>query len=329
MLTERIARELTLCLAVVSLQLVLFINVFAQAWVPEKGEGSVAFTYQKTDVRYHYDSTGLKEDKGQIHTHATVMALEYGLTDKLALDFGLVYVASKWNHPEGPLFLRHHGPLDDGSFHPTFQDAHIGLRYNVLKRSVVVTPFIGFTIPTHDYEVHGHSAVGLGFKEFLVGVNVGRGLGPILPNGYVQGRYSFAMHKRFEDLNLNHSNVDWEVGWFATRSIAFRFIGSWQKTHGGLTFHPDVRLTADEFDIHDRAARSDFIQLGAGVTFSVNRSFEILAAYAPVPIYVRNAHGDAGIVIGFSWRFSRGLSSGRIAANTSASKPPAVGQGMF
>jgi hypothetical protein len=328
MLAQRIARKLILCLAVLSLYVVLFINVFAQAWVPEKGEGSVSVTYQKTDVRYHYDSTGAKEDKGQIHSHTTVTSLEYGLTDKLALDIDLAYIASKWDHPRGPLFLRPHGPLDNGSFHPMFQDAHIGLRYNVLKRSVVVTPFIGFTIPTHDYEVHGHSAVGLGFKEFLVGANLGRRLGPPLPNGYVQVRYSFAMHKRFADLNLNRSNADWEVGWFATRSIALRFIGSWQKTHGGLAFHPDVKLTADEFDIHDRVARADYIQLGAGVTFSVNRSLDVHTAWAHTPIYARNIHGDKGFVIGFSWRFSRG-SQDRISANTSPGKLPTIAQGMF
>src|ERR1700694_4766022 len=128
MLAGRIARKIILCLAVPSLHLALLITVFAQAWVPEKGEGTLTFTYQKTDVRYHYTSTGTKRDQGQIHSHATVMALEYGLTDKLALDLDLAFVASKWDHPQGPLFLRPHGPGDDGLFHPMFQDAHIGLR---------------------------------------------------------------------------------------------------------------------------------------------------------------------------------------------------------
>jgi hypothetical protein len=328
MLAQRIARKTTLCLAVPFLHLALLITVFGQAWVPEKGEGSVTFTYQKTDVRYHYDSTGGKEDKGQIHTHATVMALEYGLTDKLALDFDLAYIASKWDHPQGPLFLRPHGSGDDGLFHPMFQDAHIGLRYNVLKRPVMVTPFIGLTIPTHDYEVRGHSAVGSGFHELLIGVNVGRQLETILPNSYVNVRYSYAMHKRFEGFNLNRSNADWEVGWFATRLISFRFIGSWQKTHGGLSFSPGVKLTPDEFDIHDRVARAKYLQLGGGVTFSVNRSIDIHAAYAPTAIYARDTHGDKGFVIGFSWRFSRGPQD-RISANTSPGKLPTIAQGMF
>ena len=328
MLAKRIPQAIIVFSVGVVLHLTLPATALAQALVPEKGDGSVSVTYQKTDVRYHYDSTGAKEDKGQIHTHITITALEYGLTDKLALDFDLAYVASKWDRPQGPLGVRPHGPLDNGFFHPTFQDVHLGLRYNVARRRLVLTPFIGFTIPTHNYEVRGHSAVGRGFHELLVGVNVGRRLGPILPNGYFHVRYSYAILKRFDGFNLNRSNADWEIGWFARRSIALRFICSWQKTHGGLNFLPSVKLTPDEFDIHDRVARSSYIQLGGGVTFSLNRSFDIHAAYAPAPVYARNAHGDKGIVIGFSWRFSRD-SRDRIAANASSSRLPGVGQGMF
>ena len=328
MLPRTYARPVVVSLATLSFYLAFSATAFAQAWVPAKGEGSVSVTYQRTDVRYHYNSTGTKEDKGQIHSHATVMALEYGLTDKLALDLDVAFIASKWNRPQGPLGVRPHGPLDNGSFHPTFQDAHIGLRYNVLRRSLVVTPFIGFTIPTHDYEVRGHSAVGRGFHEVLIGVNVGRQLGPILPHGYVHVRYSYAILKRFDGLNLNHSNADWEVGWFAKRSIALRFIGNWQRAHGGLSFSPSVTLTPDEFDIHDRVARARYLQLGAGVTFSVNRSLDLHTAWAPTPIYARDTHGDKGFIIGFSWRFSRG-SSDRIAVNTTMTKPPTMGQGMF
>ena len=123
-------------------------------------------------------------------------------------------------------------------------------------------------------------------------------------------------------------DADWEVGWFVKRSIALRFIGNWQKLHGGLGFTAGVPFTPDEFEIHDRVEKSTHLRLGGGVTFSVNRSFDIHAAYAPTPVYIRNTHGDAGIVMGFSWRFSRG-SSDRIATNTSANKLPTVGPGMF
>lgn len=132
----------------------------------------------------------------------------------------------------------------------------------------------------------------------------------------------------FDGLNLNHSNADWEVGWFAKRSIALRFIGNWQRAHGGLSFSPSVILTPDEFDIHDRVARARYLQLGAGVTFSVNRSLDLHTAWVPTAIYARDTHGDKGFILGFSWRFSRG-SKDRISANTSPGKLPTIAQWMF
>lgn len=321
---KRIALTIIVCSAVLALHLVVSADVFAQAWVPPKGEGSLTFTYQKVDVRDHFDADGDTEDRGRIHTHNLVMALEYGLTDKLALDFDLPYVASRFDGPG----LRPHGPVDDGFYHPTFSDAHVSVRYNVATRPLVVTPFIGFTIPTHDYEVRGHTAVGRGFHELLVGVNVGRQLGPILPNGYAHLRYSYAILKHFAGFNLNHSNTDWEVGWFANKVIALRFIGAWQKAYGGLDFPAGVRLTPEQFQIHDRVAKVSYVELGGGVTFSLNRSFDIHTAYAKT-ISARNTHGDAGLILGFTWRFSKGSSFGRIAADTLSSKPPIVGQGMF
>jgi len=283
----------------------------------------VTITYQKIDVRDHFDAAGETEDRGRIHTHNMIMASEYGLTNKFALDFELAYVASRFDGRG----RRPHGPLDDGFFHPTFSDARLGVRYNVAIKRVVVTPFVAFTIPTHDYQVRGHSAVGRGFHELLVGVNVGRQLGPVLPNGYAHLRYSYAILKHFAGFKLNHSNAEWEVGWFANKVIVFRFVGAWQRTHGGLDFPAGRRLTPEEFDIHDRVAKADYVQLGGGVTFSVNRSFDIHTLYAKT-VSARNTHGEAGIILGFTWRFSR-ESSGRIARSTTPSNLPAVGTGMF
>ncbi len=326
MLAKRIAQAIV-CLAPLTIQLALPGSVFAQAWTPPKGEGSVSFTYQKVDVRDHFDAEGDVEDRGRIHTHNAIMALEYGLTDNLAFDFDVAYIASKWDHPFAPPGLRPHGPLDNGKFHPTFQDAHLDLRYNAVKRPLTITPFVGVTLPTHDYEVRGHSAVGRGFKELLIGVNVGRELSPILPNIYVHVRYSLAILKRFAGLNLNHSNADWEVGWAANRKITLRFMGAWQKAHGGFEFPAGVQLTPAQFLIHDRVAKADYTQLGGGLTYSVNRSLAIHAAYVKTVI-ARNTHGDGGIILGFSWRFRRD-SSGRIAANTPPPTPLTLGQGMF
>jgi hypothetical protein len=287
-------------------------RALAQAWLPPKGEGTLSFTYQKIDVHDHFTATGEKEDRGRIHSHNTIMSVEYGLTDKLALDLDVAFIASRFDNLG---FRRPHGRVDDGFYHPTFQDSHMGVRYNLLNRVIVLTPFVSFTIPTHGYAVQGHSAVGRGFDELVVGTYVGKRLDQISPKAYVHCRYSYAFVKHFERLNLNRSNVDWEIGWLANKSISFRFIGNWQRTHGGFDLPQDVH-DAHDFDIHDRVAKANYLIFGGGVTFSLNRSFDIHTAYAGT-ISARNTHGDGGIIIGISWRFSRRGSAGRIAANRS------------
>src|SRR5262245_25309347 len=114
-------------------------TVLAQAWVPPKDEGTISFTYQKIDVRDHFTATGEKEDRGRIHTHNMIMSVEYGLTDKLALDLDVAYIASRFDNLG---FRRPHGRVDDGFYHPTFQDSHIGVRYNALHRFLMLTPFV-------------------------------------------------------------------------------------------------------------------------------------------------------------------------------------------
>ena len=300
--TKRISQTGIVCLAALCLQLALPPSFFAQAWVPEKGSGVVSSTYSNFYVRNHVVNSGIKRtDLGRIRTNVILTSIDYGITDKLALIADLAYIASKWiGNPPG------HGPNDTGSYHPTFQDAHLEVRYNAIRKSLVVTPFVGVIIPTHHYETRGHSAVGRGFHELQLGVNVGRQLGRLLPNGYVQARYFYAILARFDNVKLNRSNGDCEVGWFATKSLSVRFITTMQKTHGGLITPLEHDLDAHEFEFHDAITRLNLIDLGGGVSFAVNRSFGIHAAYL-ANVYARNAHAAGGFLAGFSWSFSRGL----------------------
>ena len=324
MLAQRNTRTVIVCIAILSVQLALAVPLFAQAWVPLRGNGSVSTTYSNMYVRNHVTFDGTRNpNNGRIRTNLELTSFEYGLTDKLALSADLAYVASKYMHG---LDRKGHGPNDTGSYHPTFQDAHLELRYNALKKTLVVTPFIGTTIPTHDYETRGHSAVGRGFHELLVGVNVGRQLDRFLRDSYVHGRYSYAVLGRFDGLKLNRSNADCEVGWFATRLVSFRFISAFQKTHGGIITPLDPNLEEHEKDFHDRITRSNYIYLGGGVGFSLNRSFGIHAAYLTT-VYARNVHAPGGMLLGISWNFSRGLALRQ--ANISPIQIPALGQAAF
>ena len=303
MAATRIAKTNVTCLAVLCFYLTLPAGVQAQAWVPAKGDGVASFTYQSLQARYHLNYLGQRVNPGQIRTHTTVMGFEYGITDRLALNADVAYVASRYKGE------RPESAIDDGSFHPTLQDSHLDIRFNAIKKPLVLTPFVAVTLPTHDYQTLGHSAVGRDLHDLSIGLNVGRELDPVLQNVYVHGRYSYAMLNHIEGLDLNRSNADWEVGWFATRFFSLRFLGAWQHTQGGLDF--GVPHTPEEHENHDRGARARYVRLGGGVTIPVNSSFDLDAAYLATVSGI-NTHALGGIAIGISWRFSKGFSLDRI-----------------
>jgi hypothetical protein len=297
-----IARLVVLCFATGCVQMMFSCPAYSQAWVPEKGEGSVTLTYQNLVGYDHFDFTGARQNVGTDRAHSTSLEFEYGVTDKLAFNADVVYVASKYNGelPEGPFDF-------DGRYHGAFQDAHFQVRYNVRKNPVVLTPFLSVTVPTHHYETSGHSATGRDFYELLLGINAGKQLTPISPNLYVQGRYSFAILKHFAGLNLNRSNFDSELGWVATRRVTLRLLASWQKTYGGLKAPIEFEEPGSErFEFHDRVLQANYFRLGGGITYSLRRNFDVNVAYGG-SVSGLNTLAVGGLAIGFSWRFSRGL----------------------
>ena len=273
----------------------------AQAWLPSKGDGQVTITYENIYVRDHFDYTGKRFDAGPIRTNTVVSTFEFGITDKLTLDSQLTHVTSKYEGFVGPV---PHGPPDTGVYHPTFQDAVVGVRYNVLSRKLLVTPFAAVSIPTHHYETRGHTAVGRDLRELQVGVNVGRDLDEVIPRTYIQARYSYAFVQNVQQFGLNRSNVDWEFGYYAKPRVSLRFTGSWQYTHSGLRFPLDHDIP-DFHELHDRAAKSSFVRFGGGLTVTLAKNFDL---HADVGNTFRGytTHGARGLSLGISWRFSRG-----------------------
>ena len=273
----------------------------AQAWLPSSGEGQITITYENLYVRDHFDYTGKRFDAGPIRTNTVVTTFEYGLTNKLTLDSELTHVTSKYEGFVGPV---PHGPPDTGFYHPTFQDLRVGIRYNVLARQLVVTPFIATVIPTHHYETRGHTAVGRDLHELQIGVNVGRDLQKIIPHTYVEGRYSYAIVENVEQFGLNRSNADWEFGYYVSPRLSLRFTGAWQYTYSGVRYPLDSGIP-DFHELHDRAAKSGFVRFGGGLSFSFTKWFDLHADYGNTAKGT-NTHGARGLSLGISWRFSHG-----------------------
>jgi hypothetical protein len=275
-------------------------------------------TYQNVFVKEHYID-GVEADRGHIRSNSVIFDLSYGVTDRLAVNIGIPYVRSKYYGA-----FPHPTALDDGSYHGTFSDYHASVRYLALREPVVATPFVAVLIPGSDYEYLAHSGAGRRLEEYIVGVNLGRRLDPILSNGYVHARYSYAFvdSKTFVG-DVNRSNVGLELGYFPTSSLGLRAFGAYAATHGGLT-NAQTPRTDPIWRYHDRVHDIDHLEVGGGVTVAVTGSMDVSASYF-TGAWGTNGHKvKDGIVIGVGWNFSPQQFVRRLFPSRTAGRDPAI-----
>lgn len=276
-------------------------TAFAQAWLPPKGEASFSFSYGNSFVKKHYFQTDEFEG-GHIRSNTVLIDVGYGITERLAVNIGIPYVSSKYYGP-----LPHTLAIDDGTYHGTFQDYRIDLRYQALKAPFVATPFVAAIIPSHNYTFFAHSAAGRDLHEYLLGINLGRRLDPILSDGYVQARYSYAFVERVLGIRHDRSNVDLELGYFVTPSLGVRALGLWQYTHGGFEIPIDIEPFDPgnpRFFHHDQLSRDNFLNIGGGLSYALTGSVDVFASYIKT-VSGRNGHKiQQGLTVGASWSFS-------------------------
>jgi hypothetical protein len=308
--------------------------LLAQAWLPAKGDGSVSFGVQTIAFDGHFDNVGNKlEGAGKSRATNLLLGLSYSFTDRFTVDLSLPYVITRYTGQQeeltfgNPLFVP--AILDDGSSHSAFQDFHLDLRYNVFRdskrpilRNLSITPFFSFVIPSHAYDWHGESAFGRGLREYVLGVSAGRLLSPVLRKAYFQGQYSYAFVQKANDIPLNHSNVDLELGYFLPHSLAIRGFGNWLHTHGGITIEQALQ-NPQLFPIHDRLLHASYWHFGAGTTYSLTESMDFSFSYITYLAGTQTHFGRA-ITIGTSWNFNtRRLNT--MSSQRSSSPAPYLG----
>jgi hypothetical protein len=305
----RISRQLG-ALAIWILSIEIVIPCFGQAWVPAKGEGEVSLVYQNLYTRDHLDQNGNVLDAGRVRLQGVIQAVDFGLTDKLAVTATMPLFTGKYDGAKP-----HQLPIDNGNYHGGAQDFRFNLRYSLTERHLNVTPFLGISLPTSNYEHFAHSAIGAGMWEVGMGVNAGRKLGPWLPNAYFQTRYTYVLTNHISipeynlDLRPNHHRFDGELGYFLTKRISLRAIAGAQLTPGGLDqstteFPLALRIPSDpKWRQHDRISRIDYVNMGAGIGIPITKTIDAYALYA-TKLWAVNGHAlNDGISLGMSWSF--------------------------
>lgn len=264
----------------------------AQAWVPEEGETTTSTSYEFIAFGGHFQSDGSRTPQAASRSQSVICEVEYGVTNRLAITASLPIVSARYASTNPPtdvvralfeeavqavgLNYYNHPFLDDLHYHTTLQDFRINARYNLVSAAVLVTPFIGLEIPSHDYAYVGESAPGRNLKEFQFGTDVARRLDPLLRKSYLEGQLSFAIPESALNIRTSRTNASIELGYLLNHKLAFRGFGHWQHTFNGLHFPADL-TTPERILTHERLLKANYWHLGGGVSYELTRYTEISA----------------------------------------------------
>jgi hypothetical protein len=297
----------------------------AQEWLPPAGEAWLSAGYGNVFNTKHYlGVTAPGEiDAGHVRAQGFAFQLGYGLTDRLALSFGIPFVDNRYYcGPETVACSPHPGYVDngrvvpgyadDGQFHGTFQDYRIGLDYQLLTGEFSLAPFAAAIIPSHSYVYFAHAAPGKDLHQYLLGFTAATTMNQVLPGAYFIGTYNYAFVEPVLGINLNRSDFSLEAGYFLsflTPALAVRFLGIGYYTHGGLAYsNPFELLTMPNgqelFQHHDQIGKQRSVQLGGGFSYTLNGSTTLYVSYLR-SVYGRDVlKADNGVSFGFTVNFS-------------------------
>jgi hypothetical protein len=279
-------------------------TAWAQAWLPPKGEAAMTLGYSRMWATTHIDYEGNDLSPGDMIWNNVGVDLSYGVTDRFAVRLGVPFVTSKYDGAFPHPVVAGIAAQDDGKYHSRFQDVTTELRYRVPAGSFAITPFVGLAVPTHDYPSYGHGAAGRNLVEGRFGVAAGRLLDPLLPNAYLQVRYTYAVPEKVLGISHNASQLGFDLGYLVGSSLTVRALGSWQKTHGGwrapIDFPP---RTNPDFVHHDQVQRTEYLRLGGAVAYSITSAIDI-NVYGYSTVTARSDVDMKGLGVAFTYSAS-------------------------
>jgi hypothetical protein len=276
----------------------------AQAWLPAKGEGSVAVLFSNALSTKHY-LPNVAYDRGHIDSNTMLFDVTYGVSDRMAVTVGLPMVTSRYRgaFPHQPI------TLDDGNWHTSAQDLRLGVRYNVARGPMQITPFIGSSLPANDYQYFAHAAPGRQLKEMAGGVAAARLFAEL--GLVVQGQYGINISQGAVGIPRRYSTTSAEAAYFVTPAIRVIATTSGRIGHTGVDLPLNVALLPVELrPHHDQIGRESYLNMGGGAAISLTDTFDLFLGYTRT-ITGRNTHAiERGLSLGVSWSFGRRVGGG-------------------
>ena len=285
----------------------------AQAWVPASHHGSISVTYNQAKSTRLTNSDASKVPFGEVIARGLHLGIDYGLTDRLAISAALPFTSNRYrgNDPHDPRtlpFPNDQRVLDDGRFHGAWSDWNLSLRYQWLTKPFLVTPFIGYGQPTHDYTFWAHAAPGQDQWSWQLGAHIGGWLSPPAQAFFWQAGYTYSFMQPLDHRRVNHGAVSLSAGYTAPR-FDVRVEVDHHNSYGDTInlpqdfFNPDGSLNFGNLYYHDQLAAARNTKIMAEIDFRLGDHY-LLTASLGRSLFAANMHyWDYETSVGISRRF--------------------------
>lgn len=264
--------------------------------VPSKGNGSFAIAYQQVLVAQRTDDRGRAENLGRVTYRTTHLNWDYGFADRWAVSVGLPYGSNRYTGADSghdpSIFQDPHGQhfIDDGNFGGGWKDWSVAVRYQWRVAPLLVTPYLKYSFPSHDYQYYGESALGLHQSELQLGVTAGGRLPAPWQNVYLVGSAAYFHMQEKGGRRVNHSTVNIDLGYFFSPRLSGQVGLARRRTYNGLDFpaaifNPDGSLNEDNLFHHDTIRNISFTEVHLGLSYQLNDRLTLTSDLG------RTAHG--------------------------------------
>lgn len=260
----------------------------AQAWVPGQGRGSVSVTYQQIRITERAVSNGTAQPFGEIVNRAFYLNADYGLSDRWAISLAIPFKSNRYSghDPHDPrlrLFPANDQRfLDDGKFHGGWVDWSASLRYQWRTEPLLITPFITYSRPSHEYTFFANAALGTDQWFWQAGVNVGKRLRAPHQNLYWQAGYAYMYTQSINNRRVNFDRLSLQAGYNFTPRLDVHALLEHQNAYGGINAPQDFRNPNGSPNVgnifyHDALLGVRYTRASLGFGYQVNEHYQVYA----------------------------------------------------
>ncbi|MDX1556397.1 MAG: hypothetical protein R3212_10255 [Xanthomonadales bacterium] len=271
------------------------------------GHGYVSLTYQFITADSFEATTG-EIPIGPVDTHTFFLDIDYHLTDRWTVNFGLPWIRKRYqgNFPHDPLTLDPPRPnienVDQGDWNSDFQDIHLGVKYLAKDGPLVIEPFVYYGVPSSDYPFFGHAAVGQNLWKLDVGTRFT--YFPGLSNAYYRADIAYVFVEETLGVSIDHWKIYGEAGYQFGPHWTGRVFFLW-KDGDGLDFPDDFPppRTTEMWYQHDRMVKHNYLNAGVGLDWNINSTYQVSGNFMVQPwseqVHVMDYAFSIGISRGF------------------------------